>query len=182
MLGLAGIPLGLRFRFLDPAPEAPASAVGELVVAPYDEARLLADADVVTYEFENVPVDAVRGLAGVYPPAAALEAAQDRLAEKTLFRRLGIPTVEFERPPVPALAKTRRLGYDGKGQRRIASLDELREDELAEEIVEFERELSLLAVRGRGGETAFYPLVENVHRDGILRTSRAPAPGSAERQ
>jgi 5-(carboxyamino)imidazole ribonucleotide synthase len=180
MLGLAGIPLGLRFRFLDPSADAPAGAVGELVVAPYDEAHRLADADVVTYEFENVPVAAVRGLAHVQPPPAALEAAQDRLAEKTLFRRLGIPTVEFERPPVPALAKTRRLGYDGKGQRRIQSLDELREDELAEEIVELERELSLLAVRGRGGETAFYPLVENVHRDGILRTSRAPA--APERQ
>jgi 5-(carboxyamino)imidazole ribonucleotide synthase len=83
--------------------------------------------------------------------------------------------VEFERPPVPALAKTRRLGYDGKGQRLVETLEELREDEIAEEIVRFDRELSVLAVRGRGGETAFYPVVENTHRDGILRVSRAPA-------
>jgi 5-(carboxyamino)imidazole ribonucleotide synthase len=180
MLGLAGIPLGLRFRFLDPARDAPAAEVGELVVAPYEEAARLAGCDVVTYEFENVPVGPVRRLTDVLPPPAALEAAQDRLAEKRLFRRLGIPTPEFEQPPLPALAKTRRLGYDGKGQRRIAALDELRDDEIAEEIVPFRRELSILAVRARGGETAFYPLVENVHRDGILRTSRAPA--APERQ
>src|SRR5687768_1908400 len=107
MLGLAGIPLGLDFRFLDPSADACARAVGELVVAPYDEAARLEDCDVVTYEFESVPVDAVRTLASLAPGARALEAAQDRLVEKRLFRRLGIPTVEFERPPVPALAKTR---------------------------------------------------------------------------
>jgi 5-(carboxyamino)imidazole ribonucleotide synthase len=176
MLGLAGIPLGLDLRFLDPSPDSPAAAVGELVVAPYEEAARLGDVDVVTYEFENVPVEAVRDLAApVYPPPRALEAAQDRLVEKRLFRALGIPTTEFERPRLPALAKTRRLGYDGKGQRRVESLADLRDDEIAEEIVPFERELSILAVRGRTGETAFYPLVENVHRDGMLRTTRVPA-------
>ena len=178
MLGLAGIPLGLDFRFLDPAPDAPAQAVGELIVAAYDDEcalrRLAAGSDVVTYEFENVPADAARSL-GAIPTAAALELTQDRLEEKRLFRRLGIPTPEFESPPTPALAKTRRLGYDGKGQRLISTLDELADDELAEELVSFRRELSILAVRSTTGETAFYPLVENVHRDGILRSSHAPA-------
>jgi 5-(carboxyamino)imidazole ribonucleotide synthase len=183
MLGLAGIPLGLDFRFLDPSPDAPAAAVGDLVVGAYDDERALrrlADgADVVTYEFENVPAAAARSVAAL-PDARALDATQDRLEEKRLLRRLGIPTPEFESPPTPALAKTRRLGYDGKGQRTIASLDELADDEIAEEIVSFRRELSILAVRSSTGETAFYPLVENTHRDGILRVSRAPAAAAPE--
>jgi 5-(carboxyamino)imidazole ribonucleotide synthase len=178
MLGLAGVPLGLDFRFLDPSPDAPAQAVGELVVGAYDDQaalrRLAADADAVTYEFENVPAPAARAV-GAMPTARALELTQDRLEEKRLFRRLGIPTPAFESPPMPALAKTRRLGYDGKGQRLIAGLDELGDDELAEELVPFRRELSILAVRSTTGETAFYPLVENVHRDGILHSSFAPA-------
>ena len=178
MLGLAGIPLGLNFRFLDPSPDAPAGAVGELLVAAYDDdlalRRLASGADVVTYEFENVPAAAARGV-GTIPDARALAPTQDRLEEKELFRRLGIPTPEFRFPPLPALAKTRRLGYDGKGQRLLSSLEDLGEDEIAEEVVRFRRELSIIAVRSRTGETAFYPLVENVHRDGILRLSRAPA-------
>jgi 5-(carboxyamino)imidazole ribonucleotide synthase len=178
MLGLAGIPLGLEFRFLDPAEDAPAQAVGELVVGAYDDElslrRLARGADVVTFEFENVPAAAAR-MVGAVPSARALAPTQDRLEEKELFRRLGIPTAEFRSPPVPALAKTRRQGYDGKGQRLISGLDELKDNEIAEEIVEFERELSIIAVRSMHGETAFYPLVENTHRDGILRLSRAPA-------
>jgi 5-(carboxyamino)imidazole ribonucleotide synthase len=178
MLGLAGIPLGLEFRFLDPAEDAPAQAVGELVVGAYDDElslrRLARGADVVTFEFENVPAAAARSV-GAVPSARALAPTQDRLEEKELFRRLGIPTAEFRSPPVPALAKTRRHGYDGKGQRLISGLDELEDNEIAEEIVEFERELSIIAVRSTHGETAFYPLVENTHRDGILRLSRAPA-------
>ena len=124
MLALAGIPLGLSFRFLDPSPNAPAAEVGELLVGAYDDRELLDrlayGAAAVTYEFENVPVEAARRV-GAIPDAAALEAAQDRLVEKQLFRRLGIPTVrideEVER--FPALLKTRRLGYDGKGQRLV---------------------------------------------------------------
>src|SRR5262249_32867921 len=146
MLGLAGIPLGLRFRFLDPSPDAPAREVGELLVGAYDDARLLArladGADAVTYEFENVPSGAAAAI-GALPPPRALELTQDRLEEKRLLRRLGIPTAEFEQPRLPALAKARRMGYDGKGQRRIDSLAELADDELAEEIVDFRRELSI---------------------------------------
>ena len=180
MLALAGIPLGLSFRFLDPAADAPAGEVGELLVGAYDDPELLdrlADgAAVVTYEFENVPVDAARRV-GAIPGVAALEASQDRLVEKRLFRRLGIPTprIDEEVETFPAILKTRRLGYDGKGQRLVETWPGTVPGHVLEERVAFDRELSLLAVRGRDGDTRFYPLVENVHEDGILRTSRAPA-------
>jgi 5-(carboxyamino)imidazole ribonucleotide synthase len=181
MLGLAGLPLGLGFRFLDPSADACAGAVGELVVGEYGDrdalARLADGADVVTYEFENVPVDAAASV-GAVPGVAALERGQDRLHEKELFRSLGIPTARFgdlEATGVPALVKTRRLGYDGKGQRRAEAVEALADGELAEELVAFERELSIVGVRGRDGETRFWPVGENVHRDGILRVTRAPA-------
>jgi 5-(carboxyamino)imidazole ribonucleotide synthase len=187
MLGLAGVPLGLSFRFLDPAPDACAREVGELVVANYDDpeglGRLAAGADVVTYEFENVPVAAAASV-GAVPGPAALEHGQDRLREKELFRSLGIPTPRFgslEDAGLPALVKSRRLGYDGKGQRRVDMAGQLGDDELAEQIVDFDRELSIVGVRGRSGETRFWPVAENVHRDGILRVTRAPASGAPQR-
>ena len=186
MLGLAGLPLGLSFRFLDPAADACAGAVGELVVGEYGDpdalARLADGASVVTYEFENVPVEAAAGV-GAVPGVAALERGQDRLHEKELFRSLGIPTARFgdlEATGVPALVKTRRLGYDGKGQRRVEAIEPLAEGELAEELVPFDRELSIVGVRGRDGETRFWPVGENVHRDGILRVTRAPAPDAPQ--
>jgi len=120
MLGLAGLPLGLRFRFLDPAPDAAAAEVGELLVGAYDDpaalARLAEGADVVTYEFENVPLAAAASV-GALPPPRALELGQDRLAEKQLFQRLGIPTARFGSlagPGLPALVKARRLGMTAK--------------------------------------------------------------------
>jgi 5-(carboxyamino)imidazole ribonucleotide synthase len=182
MLGLAGIPLGLSFRFLDPAADACAREVGELVVAAYDDpeglARLARDAGVVTFEFENVAVEAAREI-GTLPGAASLEEGQDRLREKELFRSLGIPTARFgtlEETGLPAIVKTRRLGYDGKGQRRVTDRDAaLADGELAEEVVEFDRELSIVGVRARAGEMRFWPVGENVHREGILRVTRAPA-------
>src|SRR5215211_2276615 len=140
MLGLAGWPLGLRFRFLDPSPEACAREVGELVVAEYGDAagldRLAAGAAVITYEFENVPVEAAARV-GALPGVSALEQGQDRLSEKELFRSLGIPTARFgslEETGLPALVKTRRLGYDGKGQRLVDTSGPLADDELAEEL------------------------------------------------
>jgi 5-(carboxyamino)imidazole ribonucleotide synthase len=187
MLALAGIPLGLSFRFLDPAPDAPAREVGELLVGAYDDPvlldRLADGAAAVTYEFENVPVDAAQRV-GAVPDAAALEAAQDRLAEKQLFRRLDIPTVRIddEVETFPALLKTRRLGYDGKGQRLVETRPGSDPGQVLEERVEFDRELSLLAVRGRDGDTRFWPLIENVHEGGILRTSRAPAADAPQAQ
>ena len=188
MLALAGAPLDVCFRFLDPSPDACAREVGELLVGSYDDPDLLdqlADgADAVTYEFENVPVEAVRRV-GAVPDARALELGQDRLVEKELFRSLGIPTARYgslDESGLPALVKSRRLGYDGKGQRVVESLVALDDNELAEEIVSFDRELSIVAARGRDGETGFYPLAENEHRDGILAVSRAPARDAPQRE
>jgi len=182
MLALAGIPLGLSFRFLDPSPDGCAGEVGELVVAPYDDPegldRLAAEAAAVTYEFENVPVAAAERV-GAIPGARSLEVGQDRLREKELFRRLGISTPRFgtlAETGVPALVKTRRLGYDGKGQRRVADpRAAIDEGELAEELVAFDRELSIVGVRDVDGEMRFWPVGENIHRNGVLRVTRAPA-------
>jgi 5-(carboxyamino)imidazole ribonucleotide synthase len=188
MLGLAGLPLGLSFRFLDPSPDACAQAVGELVVGEYgdDKAldRLVDGADAVTFEFENVPVAAARRV-GALPGPAALEHGQDRLHEKELFRSLGIPTARFgslDETGLPALVKTRRLGYDGKGQRLAEATEAVGEHELAEEVVAFDRELSIVGVRGGDGETRFWPLGENVHREGILRVTRVPAVDAPQRE
>jgi 5-(carboxyamino)imidazole ribonucleotide synthase len=203
MLALAGYPLGLDFRFLDPSPDSPAGRVAPLQVGAYDDPaeleRLARHSAVVTYEFENVPADAARTLAErvpVYPPVLALEAAQDRLAEKTLFQRLGIPTPPFapvdslsdlaanlDHIGLPAVLKTRRLGYDGKGQWVLRTREDVgpawgalgATPLILEGFIPFERELSILAVRGRAGEARCYPLVENHHREGILRLSLAPA-------
>jgi 5-(carboxyamino)imidazole ribonucleotide synthase len=205
MLALAGYPLGLRFRFLDHSAEAPAGQLAELHAGDYEDPDVLQGfpegLDVVTYEFENVPVGAVRWLAErlpVFPPPRALESGQDRLVEKTFFQGVGIPTAPFlpvdsrdglrtalGRLGLPAVLKTRRLGYDGKGQlvlRDARDVEYAREvlgevPQILEGFVPFERELSVLAVRGRGGATAVYPLVENHHREGMLRLSLAPAPG-----
>jgi 5-(carboxyamino)imidazole ribonucleotide synthase len=207
MLGLAGRALGLELTFLDPNPESPAGAVGELLVSDYTDASALARLSatrVVTFEFENVPVAAVKTLeatAQVFPGSRALEVAQDRLNEKTCFRSLGIATPAFEavnswselaqalsRVGLPAVLKTRRFGYDGKGQAVLrseadarAAFERLGEAPLIlEGFVPFERELSIIAVRTRIGEVACYPLVENHHQAGILRKTLAPAPGVSD--
>jgi 5-(carboxyamino)imidazole ribonucleotide synthase len=204
MLALAGYPLGLHFRFLDPSPEAPVGRIAQRVTADYTDQAALekfsSGLELVTYEFENVPVEAANFLAErvpVYPPPAALEAAQDRLAEKHLFRKLGIATTEFASVSnaseldtaaktigLPAVLKTCRMGYDGKGQWILRSAEDVAKATselppvklILERFVPFTRELSVLAVRSRNGETAIYPLVENHHRNGILRLSLAPAP------
>lgn len=205
MLVLAGARLGCELRFLSPDPDAPAGRFAELIVADYENEAALAHfaegLDVATYEFESIPAAAVRSVAEkveVYPPPAALETAQDRAHEKACFEKLGIPTAPFaavesmrevrealERIGLPALLKSRRLGYDGKRQAVIRSRDEIAAawvklagaPSIVESFVKFTRELSVIAVRSRTGETAFYPLVENHHSDGILRFSLAPAPG-----
>jgi 5-(carboxyamino)imidazole ribonucleotide synthase len=222
MLALAGYPLGLHFRFLDPSPEAPVGRIATRITAQFNDRSALkkfaAGLELVTYEFENVPVEAARFLAErvpVLPPPAALEAAQDRLNEKRLFQKLGIATTEFaevadcgaldgavKQIGLPAILKTCRMGYDGKGQWILRSAEDVSRAKselpaataaelgkrigtetamqstpfLLERLVPFTRELSVLAVRGRTGETAVYPLVENHHRAGILRLSLAPAP------
>jgi len=214
MLALAGYPLGLHFRFFDPSPEAPVGRIASRVTADFrDESALEKFAnglELVTYEFENVPVDSVRFLAErapVYPSPRALEVAQDRISEKTLFQELGIPTTEFvpvagrddvdaavKKIGLPAILKTCRMGYDGKGQWHLRTADDVAKAKselsqhgtitpasseipyILEKYVPFTRELSVIAVRARTGETAVYPLVENHHRGGILRLSLAPAP------
>lgn len=203
MLALAGLPLGLRFRFLDPSPAAPAASLGELVCGDLQDPGLLPrfveGLELVTYEFENVPVNTARWLANrtpVYPPPEALEASQDRIKEKTVFQELGIPTPAFaavssrselndavSRIGLPAVFKTCRFGYDGKGQQSVNSEEDMEAawqalrgvPLIVEKRINFSRELSILAVRSLNGATAFYPLVENVHRRGILRLSRVPA-------
>jgi 5-(carboxyamino)imidazole ribonucleotide synthase len=205
MLALAGHDLGIACTTLDPAPGSPAAQVAPAVVGAYDDRDALIDlaerADVVTYEFENVPVASAHLLAGrgvrVAPPPIALEVSQDRLAEKTLFTEVGLPVPVFaavddlasleaavDAVGLPAVLKTRRLGYDGKGQ-AVLHHRELGEDAwrsigevpaILEAFVPFDRELSILGARDPAGRTAFWPLVRNHHRDGILRLSEAPAP------
>jgi 5-(carboxyamino)imidazole ribonucleotide synthase len=202
MLVQAGEQLGVACVTLDPAANSPAAQVGPSIVGAYDDpaslARLVDGADAVTYEFENVPADALRALARpVLPPILALETAQDRIAEKTLFTDVGLAVPTFaavgdlvsltsgvEDVGLPAVLKTRRFGYDGKGQAVIRNA-ELLEDawravgevpSILEAFVPFDRELSILAVRAVDGELRCYPLVENHHREGILRVSYAPAP------
>jgi 5-(carboxyamino)imidazole ribonucleotide synthase len=224
MLALAGYPLGLRFRFLDPSPEAPVGRIAQRVTADFDDQAALekfaSGLELITYEFENVPVAATKFLAErvpVFPSPAALEVAQDRLKEKALFRKLGIATTEFA--PIhnlksldaavaaiglPAVLKTCRFGYDGKGQwilRTAADVDKLKSEVggafveapsmngahasrdtapfILERLISFTRELSILGVRGRNGDVVFYPLVQNRHHGGILRLSIAPAPSLA---
>ncbi|MGD8321199.1 MAG: 5-(carboxyamino)imidazole ribonucleotide synthase [Gemmatimonadota bacterium] len=203
MLALEGRRLGLRFRFLEPKEPAPVDDLGEVVRAPYDDPealdRFVDGLDVVTYEFENVPVQSALRLeehVPVHPAPSALRVAQDRLREKEAFVDADIPTSPFvgvdsldalragvEAIGLPAVAKTRRFGYDGKGQavlRTRADVDDAWEEVggvplLLEGFVDFRRELSILSVRAADGSCVFYPLVENVHREGILWISRAPA-------
>ena len=201
MLALAGTPLGMNFAFLDPAPDACAAALGEHLRADYgdqDHLRQLADeVDLVTFEFESVPAETVAFLSQfvpVYPSAESLRIARDRWFEKSMFKELGIPTPEFADIQsqadldaaaaaigLPAVLKTRTLGYDGKGQKVLRKPAEVADAfaELGsvpcilEGFVAFSGEVSLIAVRARDGETCFYPLVHNTHEDGILRLSVA---------
>lgn len=207
MLALAGTPLGLRFLVLDPAADACAGQCAPLLVGDFRDEAVLADfasrVDVATFDFENVPAASAEWLARhvpVYPGPGALAAAQDRLVEKTLFRALGIPVPDFAavdtrasldaavaQVGAPGILKTRRLGYDGKGQFRIRSLDDVDDAWRAlgaqapsvgliyEAFVPFERELSVVAVRGRDGEFRTWPLTQNWHVDGVLSASLAPA-------
>lgn len=201
MLALAGYPLGIDCTLLDTSADAPGAQVASHVLGelgdPAALGRLASGVDVVTLEIENVAVAALESLAGridVFPPPSAVAAAQDRLAEKTLFGSLGIPTAEFvkidsvadvdaaERLGWPLVVKARRLGYDGRGQRIAHSRAGLaaawRElggvPSIAEAFVKFTREVSLIGAQGANGERVFYPLAENVHRDGILASTIAP--------
>lgn len=198
MLALAGYPLGHRFRFLDPASDAPAGLLADHVALDYSDTSALEQfangLEVITYEFESVPVEAARHLekfVPVYPPSLALEKAQDRFVEKSFFQELEIPTPKFTIDlnssfSFPAVLKTRHMGYDGKGQSIVHSQAEVAAEKavdcILEEFVTFDRELSIIAVRNKSGETKFYPFIENHHRDGILRLSLVIGNVSAELQ
>ncbi|HEX5378322.1 MAG TPA: ATP-grasp domain-containing protein, partial [Phenylobacterium sp.] len=205
MLAQAAGRLGFDVAILDPEPDAPAARVAaHVIVAPYDDPdgleALAAVSDVVTFEFENVPALALERLAAlgvpVAPGARALAVAQDRVDEKTFLNGAGVHTVAFARADspetaaeavarigAPALMKTRREGYDGKGQRWVehvadapAAFEALGgRPVIVEAPAAFNRELSVIAARGRDGEIAVYPLAENHHEGGVLRRTTAPA-------
>ena len=204
MLALSAAPLGVSVRAYDPDERACAGDVCELLTGGYgDHERLHAFAqglDAVTYEFENVPAETaafVSSLAPMRPGSESLRLSQDRVLEKEALARAGFEVAPWrpvgtlddlrdalEHLGTPAILKTRRGGYDGKGQaiiadaadadRAIASIDG--RAAVLERMLDFERELSLVAVGGSGGDAAFYPLVANEHRQGILRVTVAPAP------
>ncbi|RWA68776.1 5-(carboxyamino)imidazole ribonucleotide synthase [Mesorhizobium sp.] len=206
MLAMAAARLGYRTVVLEPEADCPAAQVANRqIVAAYDDQAALAElasaSAVVTYEFENVPVAAAQTLAArvpVYPPARALEVAQDRVTEKSFLNGIGIPTAEFcpidnddqltvalKKFNGSGVLKTRRLGYDGKGQRVFRNMEtggfagacEAMGNVplILESLVAFEREISVIAARGRDGSIAAYDPAENVHREGILRISTVPA-------
>ena len=204
MLAMAASRLGLKTHIFSDEAAAPAFDVAAArSVGSYADgdavARFAGSVDVVTCEFENVPaatLEAASRVASVFPPAKSFAVAQDRRAEKDFVTGLGIPVAAYApvdslddlmralpRVGLPALLKTRRLGYDGKGQVPIRSAADAsaalakigKVPALVEGMVAFEREISVIAVRGRQGEMRFYDAVENVHQDGILATSRVPA-------
>jgi 5-(carboxyamino)imidazole ribonucleotide synthase len=202
MLALAGYPLAQQFRFLDTSADSPGGQVAPIVTGAFDDAgsleRLAAQVDIVTYEFENVPVAALQQVAAthpVWPPVEALRVSQDRLLEKQLFTQLKIPTPPFRAVDsladlragvkslgLPCMLKTRRLGYDGKGQRLLRKPADLEPAWSAlggvplilEGYVDFEREVSIIGVRSTLGEVRAYPIVANTHKEGILRVTLAP--------
>ena len=204
MLALAGYPLGLDFLCLDPSADAPAGQVAPLLAGAFTDRRLLArlarQCEVITVDWENVPVSGLAALARrdrarIRPPLAALATGQDRLKEKRLFEQLKIPTTRWAAVDsraqlaraistvgVPGVLKTRHMGYDGKGQAIIRTQADVerawtelgRVPLLYEEFVPFEYEVSIIGARSVRGEIAVYPLCGNVHGAGVLRLTRAP--------
>jgi 5-(carboxyamino)imidazole ribonucleotide synthase len=202
MLALAGVPLGLRCLVVEPAPDPPAAAAAEVLCVPFDDPAALAElarrCDVVTIEVEHVPVDALAWLAErlpVQPSPEVVAVAQDRWAEKQLFTRLDIATAPYGAPAdldegfaTGTIVKRRAGGFDGRGQARLgpsasaedlcAAAEVLAAPCVAEGVVAFAREVSVVAARAIDGTMAVYPLVENHHDAGILRETLAPAPAS----
>jgi len=202
MMALAGYPLGLHFLFLDRSADTPAAQVAPTLVGEFTDRKLLRElarrSEVITFDWENVSIESLRALgrsASIAPPLAALAMSQDRIAEKKLFDTLAIPTTRYAAVEsqaslvralrdigLPGVLKSRRLGYDGKGQAVIRSIEDawlaferLRGSALIyEEFVPFDYEVSIIGARNRHGEIAIYPLNHNLHRDGILRLTRAP--------
>lgn len=207
MLGEAAQAVGSQCTFLDPAPAPPAAAAGPIIAGEFDDPAALADlarvSDIITYEFENVPVAPLRELSRripVLPSPEALYQAQDRVREKELFQQLDIPMADWlavdtedglrdaaDRIGFPLVLKTRRFGYDGKGQQLLQSASDIApamktfggQRLVAEQWVAFDYEVSAIGARCASGEQVCYPLTENTHREGILRLSKAPAGSDA---
>lgn len=204
MLSVAASRLGFRCHIFDPSPEPPAGHVAaDVTTAAWDDIDAVASfarsVDVVTYEFENVPtatLDMIEAVVPIRPSRRSLSVSQDRLTEKMFLRDLGLATAPFADVPdlpaldsalarigLPAILKTRRFGYDGKGQTRLtAEADAAAAIEaldgapaILEGVIEFEREISVIAARGMDGSTACFDPGENAHRDGILRVTTVPA-------
>jgi len=203
MIALAGFPLGLEFIFLDPAADACANQLGEHLQGDYNDVNLLTllaeRADVVTYEFENVPSAVAEFLSAhtqVHPSPQSLAVAQDRLLEKNFFNGIGIPTPVYASVNslddlqavmadigYPAVIKSRTQGYDGKGQSVLNNVDDLAPawhklegvPSVVEAFVPFAREVSIIAARNSANDIVYYPLSENLHRGGILRVSECKA-------
>ncbi|HEY2808825.1 MAG TPA: 5-(carboxyamino)imidazole ribonucleotide synthase [Steroidobacteraceae bacterium] len=213
MLALAGYPLGLDFLCLDPAHDAPAGQVAPMLHGAFTNRaqlrRLAQRCEVLTFDWENVPGESLEAVkrahgARICPPVAALAVAQDRVSEKRLFERLKIPTTRWQAVGsqgqltraiadigLPGVLKTRRLGYDGKGQAVVRTAAEAARacqqlgttGLLYEELVPFDCEVSIIGARSVSGEIAVYPLCGNVHAQGILRVTRAPyGPSQWQRQ
>jgi 5-(carboxyamino)imidazole ribonucleotide synthase len=203
MLALAGYPLGLQFLFLDPAEQTPGGKVAEQLPYPFTDTtalrRLAKRSEVVTFDWENIPVTALKPLhaagCAIYPPIQALAVCQDRVSEKQLFEKLHIPTTQWQavdslrqlqtaitRIGLPGVLKTRRMGYDGKGQQVLRSGNDVEsawhslgsQALIYENCVNFSDEVSIIGARSRRGEIAIYPLNRNLHAQGILRLTRAP--------
>lgn len=203
MMALAGYPLGFRFVFFDPDRSACAGQVGSLIIADYNNELAIEEfcqqVDVVTLDFENVPVETVRRIANkkpVFPSADVLAIAQDRLLEKEFCQSIGVPTAAFttinslselkfaaKKYNYSAVLKTRRMGYDGKGQYLIKQEDDINQipdsvfqhDLIVEQLVAFKREVSVIVVRNAEGDLKTWPLCENKHKEGILTTTMVPA-------
>ena len=202
MLALAGYPLGVRCVFLDRSASSPAAQVAPILIGELEDAAQLAAlaacSDVLTFDWENISGQALaplERLTQVRPPREALEVSQDRIAEKALFSKLRIPVAEhaaidseqqliraIRKIGLPGVLKTRRLGYDGKGQFVLRSLGQIDEAWAAigglgliyERFQPFSREVSIVGARSAAGRTVFYPLSANTHGGGILHYSIAP--------
>ncbi len=210
MLCVAAAKLGYRTHIFEPQPNPPAAQVASTTTtAAYSDAAALADfaasVDVITYEFENIPLAALAPLSAIrpiFPPLKALEISQDRLNEKQFLTGIGLEVAPYapvnsaadltkalESIGTPAILKTRRMGYDGKGQVRITSADlaasaveQIASPAVLEGFVHFEREISIIAARGVSGEIVCFDPVENIHKNGILHTSTVPADLSLAQQ
>ena len=204
MLSVAAARLGFKSYIFEPGANPPAAQVADAVTtAGYDDAAALkafaTSVDVITYEFENIPTDAldiVEAIRPVHPRREALRVSQDRLVEKAFLSELGLKTAPFaavddvvdlaeamQEIGLPAILKTRRFGYDGKGQARIMSTDDAEQaltdmagaPSILEGFVDFSHEVSVIAARGVDGQVACFDPGENVHEGGILRTTTVPA-------